>query len=186
MTGPPEWGRLLSNIPLPVENLAGIAAGVALQRAIPLRTGLAPSLVRVAGVASLAAGGLIVTWAWLAARPTRLAHPDSLVTAGPYGFSRNPMYVGWALLHLGSGLLRDDAWTLAALPLSSAVVHRQVLREEESLAASFPGAYNRYCLSVPRYVPSYLPRPRRAADRVRLRAGAAAGTPSHAPRRSTG
>lgn len=186
MTALPDWERLLSNIPLPVENLAGIAAGVVLQHAVPLRTGLAPSLVRAAGVASLAASGAVVSWAWLAARSTRLADPDSLVTTGPYALSRNPMYVGWALAHLGVGLLRDDSWTLAALPVAAAAVHHQVLREEEALAAAFPVEFSRYRRSVPRYVPSYLPRPRRAADRVRLRAGGVAGPPSHAPRLSTG
>lgn len=157
MTAPRDWGRLLSNIPLPEQNLAGIAAGEILQRVVPLRLGQAPGLpslvLRVAGGASVAAGSGAITWAWLAARATRLAQPDALVTAGPYAFSRNPMYVGWALVHLGVGLLRSDAWTVAALAVASAAVHRGVLREEALLEAAFPADFSRYRLSVPRYLP---------------------------------
>ncbi|RAX45231.1 isoprenylcysteine carboxylmethyltransferase family protein [Arthrobacter sp. AQ5-06] len=169
MNSPPDWGRLLSNIPLPEQNLASIAAGVALQRLMPLRLGGPHLLVRTIGAASLVAGGATVTWAWLAARNTRLARPDALVTAGPYALSRNPMYVGWALAHLGVGLLRDDAWMVAALPVASGAVHRGVLREEEVLAAWFPAEFSQDRLSVPRYVP-------------RLRLGWRAGRPLH-PRR---
>lgn len=157
MTSRRDWGRLLSNIPLPEQNLAGIAAGLVLQRVVPRRlvkaSGPPSVLLRLAGGASLAAGGTLITWAWLAARDTRLATPDALVTSGPYGLSRNPMYVGWALVHLGVGLLRNDAWTTAALPVVSAEVHREVLREEALLEATFPAAFSRYRQSVPRYVP---------------------------------
>ena len=54
------------------------------------------------------------------------------------------MYMGWALVHLGVGLLRNDAWTTAALPVASAAVHREVLREEALLAATFPAKFSRY------------------------------------------
>ena len=158
MTAPRDWSQLLSNIPLPEQNLAGIGVGLVLQRLWPLRTGQPsgpPSVLRqVAGGASLAAGGALIASAWLAARSTRLARPDTLVTSGPYAFSRNPMYVGWALAHLGVGLLRNDAWVLAALPVASAAVHRGVLREEAFLEEAFPTEFTRYRLSVPRYLPT--------------------------------
>ncbi|MHA7302129.1 methyltransferase family protein [Pseudarthrobacter sp. MDT1-22] len=169
MNTPPDWGRLLSNIPLPEQNLAGIAVGVVLQRLMPLRLGGPHFLVRTIGAASLATGSAIVSWALLAARNTGLSRPDALLTAGPYAHSRNPMYVGWALAHLGIGLLRDDAWTVAALPVASVAVHRGVLGEEEILAASFPVEFSQYRLSVPRYV-------------LRLRRAWRAGLPRH-PRR---
>ena len=158
MVSPRDWSRLLSNVPLPEQNLAGIAAGVLLQRVLPLRFGQAsgpPSvLLGVAGGASLADGGALITSAWFAARSTRLSRPDTLVTSGPYAVSRNPMYVGWALVHLGVGLLRHDAWVLAALPIACGAVHRGVLREEGLLHTAFPAEFSRYLQAVPRYVPA--------------------------------
>ncbi|MBD1538832.1 MULTISPECIES: methyltransferase family protein [Pseudarthrobacter] len=152
----PGWRLLLSNIPLPEQNLLGIAAGAALQRLVPIRlSGISSRWqrrLRTAGGASLAAGGVLVTWSWWAAHRTLLTRPAELLTSGPYSFSRNPMYVGWTLLHLGIGLVRRNAWSLAALPVAAGAVHRQVLREEASLAASFGGAFAEYRRAVPRYV----------------------------------
>ncbi|MDR7159423.1 methyltransferase family protein [Arthrobacter sp. BE255] len=157
MTARLDLVRLLSNIPLPEQNLAGIAAGVILQRIAPRplvpASGPPSILLRLAGGASLASGVALILWAWHAARSTRLATPDGLVTSGPYGLSRNPMYMRWALVHLGVGLLRNDAWTTAALPVASAAVHREVLREEALLEATFPAEFSRYRQSVHRYGP---------------------------------
>jgi hypothetical protein len=61
----------------------------------------------------------------------------------------NPMYVGWTFVHLGLGLLRNDAWIVAALPLASAAVHRGVRREEALLETAFPAEFSRYRESVP-------------------------------------
>lgn len=152
----PGWQLLLSNIPLPEQNLLGIAAGAALQRLFPLRLpgipGPCQRLLRTTGGASLAAGGVLVTWSWWAAHRTLLTRPAELVTSGPYSVSRNPMYVDWTLLHLGIGLVRHNAWILAALPVAAAAVHRQVLREEASLSANLGGAFAEYRRAVPRYV----------------------------------
>jgi protein-S-isoprenylcysteine O-methyltransferase Ste14 len=172
MTAPRNWGLLLSNIPLPEQNLAGIAVGLVLQRILPLRlgrtSGLPSVMRRAAGGASVAAGSGVIAWAWFVARSTRLARPDALITSGPYALSRNPMYVGWTFVHLGLGLLRNDAWIVAALPLASAAVHRGVRREEALLETAFPAEFSRYRESVPRYVPT--PRPEfRAARPLRPR-----------------
>ena len=80
--------------------------------------------------------------------------PDTLVTSGPYALARNPMYVGWALVHLGVGPLRNDPWVMAALPVASGAVHRGVLREEALLKTAFPAEFGRYRQPVPRYVPT--------------------------------
>ncbi|WP_104174787.1 isoprenylcysteine carboxylmethyltransferase family protein [Arthrobacter sp. Y81] len=177
-----SWRTLASNIPLPEQNLLGIAAGLLLQRVLPLRLGggtnrVAPGTGRpgtrrphaggqrlagqqVIGLGAMAAGCFVIGWSWAAARGTRLADPGVLVTSGPYALCRNPMYVGWSLLHLGMGLVRDDAWTIAALPFSAAAVHRQVLREESQLADKFGDRFRCYERSVPRYVPAFVSRGR--------------------------
>ena len=180
-----SWRTLASNVPLPEQNLLGIAAGLLLQRVLPLRLGggtnhVVPGTGRpgtrqpraggqrfdgrqvqqVIGLGALAAGCLVIGWSWAAARGTRLADPGVLVTSGPYALCRNPMYAGWSLLHLGIGLVRDDAWTLAALPFSAAAVHRQVLREESLLADKVGDSFRCYERSVPRYVPAFVSRRR--------------------------
>ena len=89
-----------------------------------------PSWLRMAGLC-LAGGGLAwATWAAWVSGDTLLADPDRPIRGGPYAVGRNPMYVGWTLLHLGVGLVARSPWVLAAWPMSFALVHRSVLHEE--------------------------------------------------------
>jgi protein-S-isoprenylcysteine O-methyltransferase Ste14 len=82
----------------------------------------------------------------------RREHPSLLVTGGPQARTRNPMYVGWILLHVGVGLLARSPWVLATWPVSFALVHRSVLREERGLAQRFGREFTEYRTQVPRYV----------------------------------
>lgn len=86
-----------------------------------------------------------------------LDRPDRLVRAGPYAFSRNPMYVGWALLHLGVGAVGGSAWVVASCPVAAWWIHRQVAREERVLGETFGGEFARYRAKVPRYLPAGRP-----------------------------
>jgi protein-S-isoprenylcysteine O-methyltransferase Ste14 len=90
-----------------------------------------------------------------AARTTDLSSPEQLVTSGPYALSRNPMYVGWALAHLGIGLATGSGWTLATLPAAGLWIHRDVVREEHRLHESFGDEYERYSERVGRYLPRH-------------------------------
>jgi protein-S-isoprenylcysteine O-methyltransferase Ste14 len=76
-----------------------------------------------------------------------------LVTSGVYATSRNPMYVGWALLHVGAGLIGGSAWVLGAFPVATWLVHRQILREERELGEVFGDQFAHYRAAVPRYLP---------------------------------
>lgn len=127
--------------------MAGIALGFALEQIYPGRLRR-----RRAGWALVAAGGLVIAGALRAATTTDLAHPQQLVTSGPYALSRNPMYVGWSLLHLGIGLAAGSAWVVATAPLAGVVVHREVLAEERQLEEQFGTSYRRYRATVRRYV----------------------------------
>ncbi len=40
---------------------------------------------------------------------------STLVTTGPFRYTRNPMYVSLTLLQLGIGLIMSSAWVLLAL-----------------------------------------------------------------------
>lgn len=81
-------------------------------------------------------------------RPT-----TTIVTAGPYRFTRNPMYLGLALLYLGIALVVGYAWPLVFLPFVVLAVDRFVIsREERYLEEKFGEAYRRYCKSVHRWL----------------------------------
>ena len=83
----------------------------------------------------------------------RVAHADRLVVTGPYARSRNPMYVGWSLLHLGVGVATGSAWIVVALLPTAASIHRTVRREEDALGRRFGAEFERYRATVPRYLP---------------------------------
>ena len=148
---PAAWR--LGNLPLPEPYLLGIAAGAGLDRVRPWRLPGPAWAHQLAGWPLVVAGAHLVARSWAAAWQVDLAHPDRLVRAGPYAASRNPMYVGWALLHLGAGVVRGSGWIVAALPAAAAEVHRAVLREERALAAAFDADFGRYAAQVPRYLP---------------------------------
>ena len=79
---------------------------------------------------STVGGAYLIERAWTATLRVHLERPELLVTGGPYAVSRNPMYVGWALLHLGVGVGRGSGWIIAVFPAAAAQVHREVRREE--------------------------------------------------------
>jgi protein-S-isoprenylcysteine O-methyltransferase Ste14 len=141
----------LSNVPVPEQNLVGIAAGLLLHRARPWRLPGPRHAHRLVGGALCAGGTALVVRSWAAAEQVELSEPDRLVTSGPYAISRNPMYVGWTLLHLGIGVVAGSAWVVATLPPAAGWVHRQVMSEERALAVSFGDEFDRYRATVVRY-----------------------------------
>ena len=144
--------RRVSNVPVPEENVAGIAVGVALHRIRPWTLPGPRALHHTIGWPLLTAGTYLVARSWAAAVDVDLSRPERLVTSGPYAVSRNPMYVGWALLHLGVGVVSGSAWVIATLPPAAGFVHRQVICEELTLAATFTEEFGRYQAAVPRYL----------------------------------
>ena len=140
------------NVPVPEAHLVALAAGAALHRVRPWRLALPVPVRGAAGAAALTAGLLLVAASVRAAGPVHLARPTALATTGPYATRRHPMYVAWALLHLGTGLLRGSAWVVVTLPVATAWTHVEAVHEERALAARFPDEYPGYQAVVPRYV----------------------------------
>ncbi|HEY0334698.1 MAG TPA: isoprenylcysteine carboxylmethyltransferase family protein [Stenotrophomonas sp.] len=83
-------------------------------------------------------------------------HPErstQLVSGGLYRRSRNPMYVGQALLLLGWGLWLAQPLALACLAAYVAWIDRlQIPAEEQALQARFGNAYIAYCRRVRRWL----------------------------------
>ena len=81
-------------------------------------------------------------------------HPSTaLVTNGLYRYTRNPMYVGMALICLGITAAFGGVWMFAALlPTLMAMQYGVILREERYLEAKFGEAYRDYMASVRRWI----------------------------------
>ena len=126
----------VERIPLPAETLLGVAAAVVLQRLRPVRL---PDRSRPAGTVGAAAGLALVVAAWRERGPGPLEEPVALVTTGLHGISRNPMYVGFTVIHLGLAGMSRNGSMLATCPVSAALLHRAVLREERWLARTVRG-----------------------------------------------
>lgn len=94
-------------------------------------------------------------WTMAKARTNILPHraADRLVTEGPFGFSRNPIYLGNALLIVGAGFAIDAVWFLLVAPVAVAAMHNlAILREESHLASRFGPAWDAYAKRTPRWL----------------------------------
>jgi len=79
-------------------------------------------------------------------------HPDKLITSGVFAFSRNPIYVAFALILLGQFLIFPNWILLVYLGAGTWLFHRQVLREEDYLQKHYGREYLEYCNRVRRYL----------------------------------
>lgn len=140
----------------PLLYLAALIAALALHWLFPLTLPL-PAFMRWAGAALILAG---VACAGIArsefVRVGTNVNPmqpaTALVKAGPFRFSRNPMYVSLAVVYIGLALLTRVAWLPILLPAVLAIMHWGViLREERYLARKFGAEYDAYRAEVRRY-----------------------------------
>jgi protein-S-isoprenylcysteine O-methyltransferase Ste14 len=80
-----------------------------------------------------------------------------LTMTGPYSYTRNPLYLGSALIAAGFALALLS-WPLALLLAAGfALIYIPVIASEERfLRANFPG-FDAYCRHVPRFLPRLTP-----------------------------
>lgn len=101
----------------------------------------------------------LVGRAWAAGcagRHTRLARIEAprLITGGPYGYVRNPIYLASIFVGLGMVGLLGDPWMLVPCIAVFVFLYASIVpAEEEFLSARFGTAYARYRENVPRIVP---------------------------------
>jgi len=76
----------------------------------------------------------------------------SLVTSGPYGYMRNPMYSAVLLFAAAEVLAYRDPWKIACWFMLALVLLAKALLEERALHAHFPG-YAAYAKRVRRFIP---------------------------------
>ena len=87
-------------------------------------------------------------------QPTDPGHPTSkVVKTGVFAISRNPLYLGSALVLLGIALTLNMLWALVMLLLSIVLCHYVlIVPEEQYLTAKFGDEYKEYMTSVHRWL----------------------------------
>jgi len=77
----------------------------------------------------------------------------TLVIAGPYKFTRNPMYLGLAFVYAGIAIAGQAVWALVLLPVVLAIIQRLAIKPEEAyLAWRFGSNYRSYTTRVRRWI----------------------------------
>ena len=85
--------------------------------------------------------------------PLDPAAATSLVTGGLYRFTRNPMYLGFALLLLAWGIFLANVAALIGVAAFIFYMNRfQIAPEERALEARFGAEYSRYRSRVRRWI----------------------------------
>jgi protein-S-isoprenylcysteine O-methyltransferase Ste14 len=77
----------------------------------------------------------------------------AIVDAGPYGFTRNPIYLGMMMSLVGLAIAFDSIWSLAALVFFFLIIRYGVVaREEAYLDRKFGDLYRSYRARVRRWL----------------------------------
>ena len=79
--------------------------------------------------------------------------PSQLVTSGVFARSRNPIYLGFAMVLLGWILRLDAPLALPMLPIYVWWIETHFIRAEEAaLALRFPTVFGRYMKATRRWI----------------------------------
>lgn len=141
----------------PLVYLASIVVGALLQFAVPLP--FLPGALDVAlgapfVVIAIALFAYSVAKFRAAGTPVPARKPTTaIVRAGPYRFSRNPIYLAFSLFQLGIAIWVNSLWLLATLVGAVALIHFIVIpKEEQYLEQRFGAEYLDYKASVRRWL----------------------------------
>lgn len=153
-TESPDIPRVVA--PPPLIYALPLVAGLLLHHFRPVHA-LPPSWARIIGPLCVAFGliGLPALLAFRRAgtRPQPWHPATALVMTGPYRFTRNPMYLGFTLLYLGTSLWVNSIWPLLALPVVLVTVQIGVVaREEAYMERRFGDEYRAYKTRVRRWL----------------------------------
>lgn len=146
-------------LPPPLVFLLAVVAGGVLHALVSPLPATLPGGPRVALAAIAAALGIALVAAALGLfrrtgqDPKPWKSTPEVISGGVYRHTRNPMYVGMALLQTALGVGWGNGWILAFVPVSLAIVYWSAIRHEEAyLERKFGEAYTRYKESVRRWL----------------------------------
>lgn len=104
--------------------------------------------IQAVGIALCLAGFAFAIWArahlgrnW--GEPMSLKSGHELVTTGPYGYVRHPIYTGILLAMLGSALVLSPVWLVAFLMFCPYFIY-SARTEERLMLEEFPNQYPEY------------------------------------------
>ena len=116
------------------------------------------------GAAVLVVGELIRFWGVAYAGPltrvTGSVGAPALVVSGPFGYVRNPLYVGNILMYVGIGIMANalSPWLVIGAALYFTFQYRMIVSlEEEFLEKQFGESYAAYKEHVRRFLPRFVP-----------------------------
>ena len=143
--------------PPPLIYAAGLALGFALEVLLPGTDVPAAGRWPLGVLMVLGGGALSLSFVRSFARAGTAVEPwaptTSLVTTGVYRLTRNPGYLGMALMYTGIALLADALWPIGTLVPTLAVIQLGVIvREERYLTRLFGDEYGAYRQRVRRWI----------------------------------
>jgi protein-S-isoprenylcysteine O-methyltransferase Ste14 len=150
---------LENKVPPPIVALLIGTVMWAVERLSPLPEGGSPSRLAIScGLAGL--GVLVVVLGMLAFRrakttinPVNIGAASSIVTSGIYRYTRNPMYVGLALMLVGWAVHIAVPFVLVGPVVFMLFITRfQIIPEERVLTSKFGGEYRKYQERVRRWL----------------------------------
>jgi protein-S-isoprenylcysteine O-methyltransferase Ste14 len=101
--------------------------------------------------------GIVVVASGLIIRTLAAGHlhkAEEITDSGPYAWTRNPLYLGSALLTLGFAIGADSVWSAALIVGYYCAFYPAVmLREEVELRIRFGARFDEFAASVPRFLP---------------------------------
>jgi protein-S-isoprenylcysteine O-methyltransferase Ste14 len=141
----------------PIAWALSVLAGLALNWLMPLPFMPAVSAGWIGGAVFAAA---LALFAWAIITMTRAGSnvptnrpSTAIVDAGPYRFTRNPIYLAMFGGLVGLAMAFDSLWLLAVLvPFALVIRTGVVAREEAYLERKFGDVYRQYCSRVRRWL----------------------------------
>ena len=147
--------------PPPIVPIVTIVAGHVLGRFLPIFPGSVlptPERYWIGGLVAMASVLILIVWP---ARQFQQSGQDpkpwtptpEIVVAGPYQFTRNPMYLGMLVFCIGFAIILSDVWIVILTPVCGWLIYHLAIRHEEAyLEEKFGESYRAYKTTVRRWI----------------------------------
>ena len=146
-------------LPPPITYLGAVIVGALLHAfalSLPLELALGARIgaaVAAAGLGIAIMAGAIGLFKRTGQDPKPWKSTPEIISTGVYQFTRNPMYVGMALLQIGIGIGLANGWILLLVPPVLVIIYATAIRREEAyLEHKFGDTYIAYKATVRRWI----------------------------------